>query len=34
MANMPKKEAPTEEIVRAEAKTFAEKPKLPVQTAS
>jgi hypothetical protein len=34
MANLPKKEAPTEEIVRAEAKTFAEKPKLPVQPAT
>ena len=33
MANLPKKEAPTEEIVRAEAKTFVEKPKLPVQKA-
>ncbi len=33
MANLPKKEAPKPEIVRAEAKTFAEKPKLPVQKA-
>ena len=34
MANLPKKDAPTPEIVRAEASTFAQKPKLPVQTAS
>ena len=34
MANLPKKEAPTEEIVRAEAKTFAAKPVLPVQKAT
>jgi hypothetical protein len=34
MANLPKKEAPTEEIVRAEAATFAKKAALPVQTAS
>ena len=34
MANLPKKEAPTEEIVRAEAATFAKKPALPVQTAT
>ena len=33
MANLPKKEAPTEEIVRAEAATFAKKPALPVQKA-
>jgi hypothetical protein len=34
MAQLPKKDAPTPEIVRAEADTFAKQPKLPVQAAA